>query len=407
MPRYNRQNIDRKTNKPNPRSTETPRDDQILNRSTEIRRDDDVIRTPRRTLYDIDYAMKWFIDNEIQPQITHHDELIAVQTIFANGEKWENVRKLGYLRDEKGMLQSPLIVLKRTAVTERDQLSKLDINRRISGQSKIYRQKYNSRNRYSDSLLPSAMRDQNESEELYIVNIPRYVSITYDLLLWTDFTTQMNDLVEQFMQYKGMHWGNETNSYQTMFQDFSFETINTVGEDRLVRATTSLSVKGTLIGEHEFRKSTLQKAYSIKRVRFDSVIDVGADLFSTTIVPKQLLRFQSQILAGGSVTVSAGGGSSTIDTSTMSYLVNLTEKQATYSNSSTVTVSSNAAINPTTRLAATKAEFDVYINGQYIDKSTYTWTPAASGVQLIVFDTNELGYEIESDDVIIINGRWS
>ena len=63
MPRYNRQNIDRKTNKPNPRSTETPRDDQILNRSTEIRRDDDVIRTPRRTLYDIDYAMKWFIDD--------------------------------------------------------------------------------------------------------------------------------------------------------------------------------------------------------------------------------------------------------------------------------------------------------------------------------------------------------
>ena len=225
--------------------------------------------------------------------------------------------------------------------------------------------------------------------------------------MWCDFTTQMNDLVEQFMQYKGMHWGNETNSYQTMFQDFSFETINTVGEDRLVRATTSLSVKGTLIGEHEFRKSTLQKAYSIKRVRFDSVIDVGADLFSTTIVPKQLLRFQSQILAGGSVTVSAGGGSSTIDTSTMSYLVNLTEKQATYSNSSTVTVSSNAAINPTTSLAATKAEFDVYINGQYIDKSTYTWTPAASGVQLIVFDTNELGYEIESDDVIIVNGRWA
>ena len=91
----------------------------------------------------------------------------------------------------------------------------------------------------------------------------------------------------------------------------------------------------------------------------------------------------------------------------MSYLVNLTEKQATYSNSSTVTVSSNAAINPTTSSPATKAEFDVYINGQYIDKSTYTWTPAASGVQLIVFDTNELGYEIESDDVIIINGRWA
>jgi hypothetical protein len=212
------------------------------------------------------------------------------------------------------------------------------------------------------------------------------------------------------MPYGGFAWGNEQNKYQTHMRAFNFETLNTVGEDRLVRATTSLTVKGTLLAEQEFRLSTLQKAYSIKRVRFDTVIDVGLDLFSTTVVPEQLLQFQSQVLAGGSVTVSSTGGASggtSINAETMSYLVDLTEKQASYSSNTTVTVSGPAAINPTTALAATKAEFDIYINGQYIDKAAYTWTPTTSATQTIVFDTNTLGYTIESDDVIIVNGRWA
>lgn len=414
MPRYNRENIDRKTNKPNPSRTETPREDLILNRATQIRRDDDVIRTPRRTLYDIDFAMKWFVENEIQPQVTHNNELINVPVIFANGEKWDSVRRLGYLRDEKGMLQSPLVVLKRNTMTERDQLKKLDTNRPVSidgiGNQMYYRAKYNKRNRYEDELFPIPINNPQESKEIYAINIPEYVDIEYDLMLWTDFTTQMNEMVEQFMPYGGFAWGNEQNKYQTHMRAFNFETLNTVGEDRLVRATTSLTVKGTLLAEQEFRLSTLQKAYSIKRVRFDTVIDVGLDLFSTTVVPEQLLQFQSQVLAGGSVTVSSTGGTgggTSIDAETMSYLVDLTEKQASYSSNTTVTVSGAAAINPTTALAATKAEFDIYINGQYIDKAAYTWTPTTSATQTIVFDTNTLGYTIESDDVIIVNGRWA
>jgi glutaredoxin len=412
MPRYNRENIDRKTNKPNPSKTETSSEDLKLNRATQIRRDDDVIRTPRRTLYDIDFAMKWFVENEIQPQVTHNKELITVPVIFANGEKWDSVRRLGYLRDEKGMLQSPLVVLKRTTMTERDQLKKLDTNRPVSidgiGNQMYYRAKYNKRNRYEDELFPIPVNNPGESKELYAINIPEYVDIEYDLMLWADFTTQMNEMVEQFMPYGGFAWGNEQNKYQTHIRAFNFETLNTVGEDRLIRATTSLTVKGTLLAEQEFRLSTLQKAYSIKRVRFDTVIDIGLDLFSTTVVPQQLLRFQSQVLAGGSVTVSSGGTSAgaTIDATTMSYLVNLTEEQASYSNASTVTISAAAAINPTTLLAATKAEFDIYINGQYIDKAAYTWTPNTLSTQTIVFNIVVLGYSITPSDVVIINGRW-
>ena len=81
MPRYNRENIDRKTNKPNPKVTEGIQQDQLLNRALQTRRDEDVIRTKKRTLYDIDFAIKWYIDNEIQPQITDNENVIPVPVI--------------------------------------------------------------------------------------------------------------------------------------------------------------------------------------------------------------------------------------------------------------------------------------------------------------------------------------
>ena len=110
MPRLNRNNIDRKTNKPSLDIVESMRGDRVLDRSMQTRRDDDVIRSPKRTLYDVDYAIKWYVENEIQPQIKAQQTIIPVPVIYANGEKWDNVQRLGYLRDEKGMLQSPLIM---------------------------------------------------------------------------------------------------------------------------------------------------------------------------------------------------------------------------------------------------------------------------------------------------------
>ena len=315
MPRHRRQNIDRKTNKPELKSTESKREDLILNRANQVRRDDDVVKTPKRTVYDIDYAIKWFIENEIQPQVTADNELIHVPVIYANGEKWDNVRKLGYLRDEKGMLQSPIIVLKRNSLTERDELRKLDINRPAEGNQIIYKNKFNKKNRYADDLFPLPTNEPIESQELYAINIPEYVDVDYELLMWTDFTTQMNELVEQIMPYGTFAWGNGPNKYRTFIRQLSFETINTVGDDRIVRCTIPLTVNGTLMAEQEYRMSTLQKRFSVKKLSWVQTIDTDTNVFNTTIVPDSLLRVQSQVMSGGTVILSGGGGGSgtTID----------------------------------------------------------------------------------------------
>ncbi len=409
MSRSRKQNIDRKTNKPDLRSTESTRPDPKFDRSLQTRRDNDVVKTPQRTVYDIDYAIKWFIDNEIQPQVKANGELINVPVIFANGEKWDSVRRLGYLRDEKGMLQAPLIMLKRNSLQERDQLKKLDINRPANGNHLIYKQKYNKRNRYSDSIFPIPINKPMDSSELYIINVPEYVDIEYDMLIWTDFTTQMNDMIEQFMPYGTFAWGNESNKYRTFIRNISFETVNVIGEDRLVRATLPLTVNGTLMASQEYRETTVQKRFSIKKLEWAQVIDIETDIFSTTIVPQELIDAKQRIISGNSVIVSGGGGGggTTIDINTLNYLTQLTEFPGSIVDEETITIDKTAAINPSSNSTATVNEFDIFINGQYIDKAGYTWTPSDIGIQTIKFNTVILGYSIETTDTIIVKGRWS
>ena len=401
MPIFNKQNIDQKTNKP----TTIGSPNVTLNRSLQTRRDDDVIRSPKRTLYDIDYAIKWFIENDIRPQITADQTLIDIPIIYANGEKWDNVQRLGYLRDEKGMLQSPVIMLKRNSVIERDNIKTLDVNYNPNENVLTYRSKYNERNRYNDPM-PNIGNQGAAQDKIYIINIPKYVTIEYDMMIWCDFTMQLNDVVEQILPYGRFSWGNGPEKFPTTIGSVNFETINTVGEDRLVRATIPLTVLATLLSETETQISTIKKMYAIKKVVFDTNIYVSSDLFSTTAVPSNILQMQSHINNGGTAQM-FGATSGILTADIINYLTSLTEQTATYSNSTTVTVSASVRTNPLTGLAATKNQFDVYINGQYIDKAIYTWTPSNTTSQTIVFDTSILGYMIEATDTIIVNGRWA
>ena len=413
MPHINRKNIDRRTNKPNDEYTESwIQPDQVLRRSEQTRRDDDIIRTPKRSIYDIDYAIKIFIEKEIQPVVLDNNITIPVPVIFAHGEKWDNVRRLGYMRDEKGMLQSPAIMIKRNSFVERDNYKTLDVNINPDSNLIVAVNRYNPRNRYEDTLFPFPIGQSNNAESLpaYVVNIPKYITVEYELMVWTDFSTQLNELVNDLFTYNRFSWGNGSNSYNTTMGTISFETVNTISDDRIVRANIPLTVQATLQSEQEVKVATIRKMYSVKKVSFDMVIDVPNNIFETTNVPARVLQQFSSVMSGNNIVVSNPGTGTvtTIDSTTMLYLTELSDKIATYSNSTTVTVSGTPKINPVNNVTATVNEFDIYINGQYIDKAAYTWTPNdTTNTQTITFNTTELGYNIEAADLIVVNGRWA
>lgn len=412
MPNINRQNIDRVSNKPILNYTETNIEpDRLLNRSSQIRRDDDIIKTPKRSIYDVDYAIKTYIEKEIQPNIIDNGVVINVPVIFAHGEKWDNVRKLGYMRDEKGMLQSPAIMIKRNSFVERDNYKTLDVNKPQDSNYIVQRNRYNSRNRYEDTLFPFPNNETNNAESLpaYIIDIPKYITVDYELMIWTDFNEQLNELVNTLYTYNRFAWGFGINNYNTTLGTVTFTTVNTVSEDRIVRASIPMTVQASLQNSNETRIETIKKMYSVKKVSFDMVIDVDYNIFETTTIPAKLLQQQSSIMSGGKIVVSNrnSNSSTTIDSTLMQYLVDKTDIVATYNTPDTISVSGKPKTNPVTNLSATQNEFDIFINGQYINSSMYTWTPDLNTTtQTITFNTSSLGYTIDASDLIVVNGRW-
>ena len=78
--------------------------DAKVNRAKQVRRDNDIVKTPKCTIEDVDWAIMSYIRDVIQPQIIENDQLIDVPVMYANGEKWAQVQAKGFMRDRKGKI---------------------------------------------------------------------------------------------------------------------------------------------------------------------------------------------------------------------------------------------------------------------------------------------------------------
>ena len=253
---------------------------QGIERAQETRRDDDTIKTPSCTIYDIDNAVLTYITDVIRPEIIENESVIPVPVMYANGEKWSQIRANGFMYDAEDRLMTPVIALKRNSITERDTMKKLDVNWNpetrddYARNTLLFENRYTKANRYDRF---SVLQNSRPTRELYVSSIPEYVDVSYDLLIWAEYTEQLNSIVEQIMPTGGFAWGT-TWKFITNIQDYSFETISTPGEDRVVRATLPLTTKGTLLMPYELKRSSLQKRYAVKRITFDGETSFNADV---------------------------------------------------------------------------------------------------------------------------------
>jgi hypothetical protein len=240
--------------------------DVEINRANEVRRDTDTVKTPSCNIYDIDYAIISYLREIIHPQVEEDGQLIDVPIMFANGEKWSMVQKHGYIRDTNGKLMTPLIFIKRNNIIERDSLKKLDANINPSGNALVFKNKYTKINKYDRF---NVLQGKKPASEYYISAIPEFIDVAYDLLIWTEYTEQLNLIIESIMPTGGFAWGT-TWKFPTIIGDYGFETMNNTGEDRVVRATLPLTVHGTLLFQTELRAESFKKQYSVKKIVFHS-----------------------------------------------------------------------------------------------------------------------------------------
>ena len=263
------------------RTYSTFSENQQINRANEVRRDTDSIKTPSCTIYDVDYAIMSYLRDVVKPTVIEDGNVIDVPVIYANGEKWSQVQKHGYMRDAKGKLMAPVITIKRNSIVERDTLKKLDVNQNPSGNAMIMQNAFTKQNKYDRFSVLTNIRQSNE---YYITSVPEFIDVSYDLLLWTNYTDQLNTIVEQIMPVGGFAWGT-TWKFNTYVDDYSFETMNNTGEDRLIRAPLPLRTKATLLVEDELRKSTIQKRFSIKKILFTSEHETDKFAAETEVAP--------------------------------------------------------------------------------------------------------------------------
>jgi len=253
---------------------------QQINRANEVRRDDDIIRTPKCTIEDVDWAIMSYIQDIIKPQVMENGAAIDVPVMYANGEKWAQVQAKGFMRDRKGKIMTPIISIRRNSISERDTLKKLDVNQNPAGNAQLLQNKHTKVNRYDRF---SIVQNSKPTNEYFVTAIPEYIDVSYELLLWTEYTEQMNSVVEQIMPTGGFAWGT-TFKFPTFISDYTFETVNATGEDRLVRATIPITTKATLLIPEELKRSTIQKRYSVKRITFNG--EYESDNTNTTDPPR-------------------------------------------------------------------------------------------------------------------------
>lgn len=233
-----------------------------------MRRDNDVVKVPKITLYDIDHAIWFHLTNNWKPQVIENDVAIPVPVIFANGEKWSQIRAQGYLRDGNKKVQSPIITIKRNEVLNDERIATL--GGQVWGGNSSYYPKtklipYKRSGMQFDKVAGQWLT--KESVEFYLIDIPDFVRLTYDLIIWTDLQEQMNVLVQGLIPMSNHIWGDYW-KFRTVIQSITHENVNVPGEDRLVKTTMSLQVDGYLRNEYEYQQSKIQKAYSIKKVKF-------------------------------------------------------------------------------------------------------------------------------------------
>lgn len=258
--------------------------DETRNRAFDTRRDTDEFVTPSISLYDIDYAILHHLNERIQIEVEENGKKIKVETIFANGERWAQIKRFGYLRDADSTTITPIIILKRNVLAKDERVPKLDIPQHIRANSLFYypAQQHNNQHDFIDQL-----ENTKKSQEYYVSVIPDHVKVSYTLYIWTTFQEQMNKVVQQLIPQNRLPWG-DVFQFTTMIGEFTFDDINGSGEDRLIRANTTLDVDGMLQDEFVARESTVQKAFTTKRVVFKNEreqYDIIADYMPRVIKP--------------------------------------------------------------------------------------------------------------------------
>lgn len=360
-----------------------------LNRAEQIKSTKGDIKQ-KISLFDIDYAMMSYLEDTVLPTLDDNGTALKIPVIYGNSERWNGARRDGVYRDNKGRIQLPIMMIRRTSVGKDENMPML--NRHVSYPSIT---KWSKDNRYDRFSLLG--KNTTPKYEVYNITMPKYVEVSYECMAWTSYTEHLNEVIEQ-LQYAGTFWGDKDKfKFRTEVSDF--DVVNEVGEgsERINRLQFTIAVKAYLLPEKFDGQPTTKKSMSTKRVVVATETDVTSgsgrlEGFLTTPSPyydsKDLIDFLS--LNGSRI-------QNPVTDNTITFTGIKLIKTPT---SLTSVVTSGITIGTETY------DVKVYINGTRYYPSTHFNVSMTINSFTINFNSVNLGFNVDSGDEVSITGKF-
>ena len=376
-----------------------------INRANEISLRDDNVREFKVGIQDFDQAIMYYFKEVIKPSVIQNNTKINVPVLYGDPENWKSVQADGYYRDSNGRLLAPLIMFRRKGMTQNRGLgSKIDGN--VTKNMQLFQKTFSKRNVYGNF----AVLNNRVPETEYIASItPDYVTVNYDCVVWTYFVEQMDALVESINFASRTYWGDPTKfQFYSSIESFDESITYEVGDDRAVKNTFSIALNGYIIPE-SINKSlaSMNKVYGVSKIIFG--IETSDSVQSTEAIKKRSNNFKplGAILAQDGVNIIINeGGSEGLTPIYANYLINNTSLVGTYVNSTSVTFNKGWAEAPSPLPPNSSTNFNIFVNGVYIEPSSYTFTDNITYSTLVI-NPALLGYSLESNDLVIAIGKFS
>ncbi len=125
--------------------------------------------------------------------------------------------------------------------------------------------KFSQKNAYDRfSLLNSEFKKRYET---YDVKMPDYVTVTYEVMVWTNFTEHNNKIIEQFQYFTDRYWGEDDRyKFRVMIDNFDNQQEVGAGTERIIRTTFTMTVNAYLLPKRADNVPTTQKGFTIRKV---------------------------------------------------------------------------------------------------------------------------------------------
>jgi hypothetical protein len=300
----------------------------------------------------------------------------------------------------------PTLVLVENGVEKNRSLgNKLDGNNAALFQ--VFESRYNQRNQYDKF---SILTNRIPSKQYYVSVVPDYVTITYEVVILTNYVEQNNKLIEAIEFASDSYWGDKNRwQFRTSLDSFSVTNVINSGEDRVSSTTVNLKVNGYLIPDTV--NKTLADShlhYSPSRIIFTLETSETAEVFSptgkATPVPKTAM---GAISAVDSYNVNITSTTVALNIELASYLGTSITKYATTITSNTAIFNGSFLAAPSPLPATSATNFNFFVNGQYVDANAITsFIDNGNGTCTLTVNTTNLEYSFESTDQIIAVGKF-